>query len=831
MTAPVGRPRVGQHSIGQHSVGQHSVGQHSIGQHSGRPRLLAVVRTASGGPFRHKVQSFVIGMVLLVSTASATLGLALLAASSGPFDHAFAAQRGADLTVTANSARATGAQLSASGHVPGVTALGGPYPEASVMLDYQGQPFGGFTLAGRAAPGGSVDDLTLNAGHWADGPGQVVLQGNASDFQGGPLTGQTLTVTNLPGQPVLTVVGFANSITATADGWVTPAEATLLQPASAAAGQVAGPPGSSRPAHQAQLLYRFTSAGSFSQLRTDTAAITRALPAGTITDTAYWLTAQQEASGNGAVIEPFVIAFALIGLIMAVLIVGNVVSGAVIAQYQRIGVLKSIGMTPGQVLAVYLSRIGWPALGGCLIGVVAGNLLAIPVLAKSSAAYNVGGQQVPWWASIVAPGALLALTLLAALGPALRAGRLSAIAAIAEGRAPSGRGSYAAHRLAARLPLPRPVSLGLAAPFARPARAFVTLAAIAFGATAVIFAAGLDSSLHLAAAAGNQSAAVPVQIGQYQPGAGPQQAPSAAQFATMMTVLRAQPGLAHAVTVYDTQASGAGTGQNVQVEAFGGDADWTSFQLITGRWYRAKGEVDVNTAFLTQSGLAVGDTATLKTGSAQVPVRIVGEVFHPSKDPHVYGSIQTLPGVASAANFGQVDVGLKPGVSTTAFVRSVDRALGTASPFGASPPGGGQFFVIAIALIGLLSLMVAIASALGVLNTVLMNTRDKVHDLGIFKSLGMRPGQLVSMVVCWIVVPALIAGAIAAPAAIALNTATLHAMGTAADTGIPPSFTQVFPVGRLALLSLAALGIAVLGALLPAAWAARARPATALRAE
>jgi putative ABC transport system permease protein len=45
------------------------------------------------------------------------------------------------------------------------------------------------------------------------------------------------------------------------------------------------------------------------------------------------------------------------------------------------------------------------------------------------------------------------------------------------------------------------------------------------------------------------------------------------------------------------------------------------------------------------------------------------------------------------------------------------------------------------------------------------------------------------------------------------------------------SFLQVFPPARLALLSLAALVIAAAGALLPAGWAARARPATALRAE
>src|SRR6202012_1009615 len=92
------------------------------------------------------------------------------------------------------------------------------------------------------------------------------------------------------------------------------------------------------------------------------------------------------------------------------------------------------------------------------------------------------------------PAGMLALTGLAAAGPALRAGRLSAVQAIAAGRAPRAGGGYAAPRLAPRLRLPRPAGLGLAAPFARPARTLVSLAAIAFGATAVIFAFGLNSS-------------------------------------------------------------------------------------------------------------------------------------------------------------------------------------------------------------------------------------------------------------------------------------------------------------------------------------------------
>src|SRR6516164_1363602 len=110
---------------------------------------------------RHKVQAVVIGMVLLVSTASATLGLALLAAGNAPFQHAFAAQHGADLTVTVNAARAGSAELNATRDLRGVTAATGPFAEATVQTEFGGQPSGQLTLVGRASPGGQVDDVVL----------------------------------------------------------------------------------------------------------------------------------------------------------------------------------------------------------------------------------------------------------------------------------------------------------------------------------------------------------------------------------------------------------------------------------------------------------------------------------------------------------------------------------------------------------------------------------------------------------------------------------------------------------------------------------------------
>ncbi|HET6191092.1 MAG TPA: FtsX-like permease family protein [Trebonia sp.] len=546
----------------------------------GAGNWLSVVRTASGGMLRHKVQAVVIVAVLFIATASATLGLALLNANNSPFTRAFAAQHGSDVTVTANPGRASAAQLAATAHAAGVTAMAGPFDETSIPLEFQGQPWGQTTLVGRSDPGGPVDDVVLNAGHWASGPGQVVLAGSPAGGgpdNGGPVLGSTFTATSLPGKPVLTVVGFANSITDTTDGggWVTPSElSSMLTPGS-------------QPT--AQLLYRFTNSATNAQLSADAAAVKRALPAGTVLDWGSWLTAQQSEGSNAAIMEPFVLAFALIGLAMAVLIVGNVISGAVIAQYQRIGVLKSLGLTPAQVVAVYLSRIGWPSLAGCLTGVAGGYLLTIPVLHDSAGAYGVGRQQVPLWALVAAPAGLLAITLLAALGPALRAGRLSAVEAIASGRAPgTGRG-YAVHRLAARLNLPRPVGLGLAAPFARPAPTLVTLAAVAFGATAVIFAVGLHSSLGQARASQTLAATVPVQVEQSGPWAGPDQVPSAAKFAATTAALNAQPGTAHSNIEYGTQVKVVGFSQGVQANVFDGPSSWMGYALISGHWYAAPG--------------------------------------------------------------------------------------------------------------------------------------------------------------------------------------------------------------------------------------------------
>jgi putative ABC transport system permease protein len=768
-----------------------------------------VLRAASGGVTRHRAQTFVIFMVLLVSTASATLGLALLAAASGPFDHAFASQRGADAVVAVNSARVSDAQLSATRRVTGVTSIAGPFSVANVTLSSQGISLPSSVVVGRASPGGPLDDLTLVSGHWPQRPDQIVLSESGGFFPG---LGATMTVPTAHGSPRLTVVGMANSITGTADAWILPAEIGALRSTGA-------PP-------SAEMLYRFASAGTTGQVRGDVAAVAAALPAGTVSGFVPWLTAQQNANGNSAILAPFVEAFALIGLFMSVLIVGNVVSGAVVASYRRIGVLKSIGFSPVQVVMAYIARVFLPALVGVVLGAVLGNVLAVPVLNKSAASFGVGKQLVPLWVNVATPLVMLVLVALTALLPALRAGRLSAVQAIALGHAPRPGRGYAAHRFASRLRLPRPVSAGLAAPFARPARTAGTLAAIMFGVTAVFFAVGLNSTLARAEEGQSLATTAPVQVSLnngngWQPGSSHDRA--------IVAALQREPGTSRYVAAAQTELTVGGLAVRVNTGAFDGNASWVGYDLISGHWYRGVDQVVVNTAYLNQTGLAVGDNTTIGTGTKSVTARIVGEVFVPGSQPALMTSLQTLGGTSKSLSLDQYDVGLKPTVTSDAYVAGLSKVLG--SNYFVAGPGGGQFYLIADSLIALLTLMIAIVAGLGVLNTVLLGTRDRVHDLGVFKAVGMTPRQTIAMVMCWVVAPAIAAAIIAIPVGLALHTATADAMARAAYTGLPASFMAVYRPAEIVLLALSGLVIAGVGALLPASWAARARTATALRAE
>src|SRR5262249_19305137 len=140
---------------------------------------------------------------------------------------------------------------------------------------------------------------------------------------------------------------------------------------------------------------------------------------------------------------------------------------------------------------------------------------------------------------------------------------------------------------------------------------------------------------------------------------------------------------------------------------------------------------------------------------------------------------QTLAQTEPGPMPGLYDVALRPGTSATTYVRALEHRLGAS--YGVTLTGRDSGLPVVIGLIGTLTLLLAIVAGLGVLNTVVLHTRERVHDLGVFKAIGMTPWQAVAMVVCWVAGTGLVAGLIAVPAGITLHRYVLPAMAAAAN--------------------------------------------------
>ncbi|MFG2951483.1 ABC transporter permease [Streptomyces adustus] len=795
----------------------------------------ALGRVVRSGVGRRRVQTLVIAVATMMAVASAVVAGSLLVATNAPFDHAFARQHGAHLTASLDPDRVSAAQLASTRRLTGVTASAGPFPSTTVSLvDQDGGHLPTLTLVGRSGPKSDVDEVDLKSGRWARTSDEIVLSASFS----GPLlkVGSTLRSSDAADARTLTVVGFALSASASADVWATPAQVKALATGDAAL--------------TSQMLYRFDSAATKSQIAADRKKLAAALPSGALVGTQSWLDTKHSANQGAAATIPFLIAFGVLGIVMSVIIIGSVISGAVGTGLRRIGILKAIGFTPREVVRAYVAQALIPAAAGIALGVVLGNLLAVPLLDDTESAYGTVSLSVAWWVDVVVPAVALLVVAVAALVPALRAGRLRTVEAIAVGRAPrTARGQWA-HRIAGRLPLPRPVTYGLASPFAHPVRALAMVLAVTFGTVAATFAVGLTHSLNAVAAAQDPennadvtaisgvSDSGPHRVVQ-KPAAGAERAPAGPQSdrpqpsadpAAVRAAIVAQPGTAWYYGTAGGDATVAGISGTVRATLYQGDSRFGGYEMIAGHWLSGRGQVVVPTAFLERTGDRIGDSVRMTFEKQTVSLRIVGEVFDTSDDGmSVHADLESFTKAKPAVFHIEVESGVSPADYAKKLGAVVEPLGGVV--FAESAEDGGGMIVLLEAMAALLTLMLVSVAGLGVLNSVVLDTRERVHDLGVCKALGMSPRQTVSLVLASVAGIGVVGGLIGVPAGFALHGYVLPVMGEAAGTRLPPSVLDVYDTPQLVLLGLAGVVVALVGASAPAGWAARVRTATALRTE
>jgi putative ABC transport system permease protein len=773
--------------------------------------MTAILVKALADLRRRRVQAAVIFLTVLLSIATGTMALTLMSQTRDPYQTAFAAQKGAHLQVA--YAGSTDPQLLAATPASiGASASGGPYPGTNLEFVHRGRKFFLDTF-GRDNPGGDVEQLSITSGRWPTTNDEIVLTRSFSELNGVSV-GDRIKVVSVAQEPTLAVVGQVVDIDeGSAD--LSSQHAWVLK------GAV---PALTAPGTSFYLMdYRFASDPSASQLQAYTDRLRTSLPPGSISASVNYLLIRSVFNITNQILTGVLSAFSVFALAATIAIVATLVTGIVISAYREIGIMKAVGFTPAGVVGVFAFQIVIPALAACLLGIPVGTLASQPLLANSS--HALGLPYVPTFSIgldlLLLAGGPLVVSIAATL-PALRAGLLNPITAIANATAPRGASGRRLRRFSARLGLPRPVILGVGDAFARPLRGILTLVTVVLGVATVVVAIGLPRSFAL--------------INNSETGAGKYQVvvsrSAAYSDSETMNLINAQPETSRVVALDGQNITVPGISDPVSSRMFRGDSSRLGFLVIAGRWFTAPGEVLAPKGLLSDANLKIGDSFTGTLGGQALQLRVVGEVYDISNLGHsLFMDYGTLPSGIPNTSPARYYVTLKPGADVNVYVARVAAAQPDLIDVHVSDTSIiGPIKIIDSVLLVLAAVLVLIGIG-GVFNTVLLNTRERVQDTATLKAMGMSPRQVMVMVAASAALLALVGGLIALPAGLELHRVLNDVVSSSTGNESPQAAFTVFNPIELALILVLGVVVAVAAALIPGRWAARTNVVEVLHSE
>jgi putative ABC transport system permease protein len=790
--------------------------------------MRAIFTVAWSEVRRRRLQSAVIVVMVALAGGTITLGINLLLESRSPYDRAFEAQNGAHLRVFYDARRVTPGQLASTPAAIGASASAGPWPSVYVTVLHgessHGQSRHQLDLVGRDRPEGAAERLRLASGRWVQAPDEVVVT-RAFAAANRLSLGDHLVSLHTADKPSLTVVGETVDVsqTSAASDYSSVQSISRAQRAWVLPSQVADLAGGSGLGYE--MAYRFGSPPTQAQLRDDMGRLRASLPPGAISGASNYLATRDIYQAENQWLLVLLLAFGILALVASLATVVNLVLGTVLAGYRDIGVSKALGFTPFQVVASLVAAMTIPALPGCALGIPAGVALSLPLANQAAERLNLPSPSaVSPLAALLALGGILVGVMAAAALPALRAGRMSAVQAIAAGGAPRSPQAWGpSHRLQ-HLRLPRPLSLGAGDAFARPLRGGLTVLAVLIGVTTIVVAFGLRESL---------GQVVPV-ISQVNGDVSLVRERTVSD-RRVMAILNDQPQTRRVLAAGNGAVVVPGLADPVDSVAFRGDPSglgWSTF-LVRGRWPGAgRGEVLLRRSVFDQAGLDVGSSFDGVIAGRPLRLHVVGEVTAVD-----FGAVldwSTLTAADPGAEPDRYVVQLRPGANADAYAAAVQARepdFLTVTPNQEAHDSTNDTINTLNGLMAVLVLILGLIAAAGVFSTILLHVRERSRDVAILKAVGMSPRQLLTMVMTSSAVLGVIGGLVAMPLGVRTYHRVMTQLAQQIGNNAPPFAFDVLHPATLYPLGAMGLAIALAGAFFPARRAARSRAAEILRSE
>jgi putative ABC transport system permease protein len=436
----------------------------------------------------------------------------------------------------------------------------------------------------------------------------------------------------------------------------------------------------------------------------------------------------------------FLGAFSFFAILATVLVIASSIGSLVLSQFRQIGILKAIGFSKNQIMALYVGQYVTLSLIGSPLGLLLGIILS-PLPLKSVAASLSTTFRPPL--NLLLIGLVLSvvpgIVILSTLGAAYRGAKANIVRAIAVGAEVPRHKPFWGTRLATWLGLPMPLILGLNDVFAKPGRSSLTGLNLTLGVIGIVFGLTLNDTL-------KTFETDPSLLGVVFDATVTRDENNDAE---TQRLLRRAPGVEafYAQYLLDVKTQ---KGQSFKVKAVEGNLAAFPFRISEGRFFEPNAnEAIAGQGLLNWLGLRVGDTITLIWDDKQdrpITWHIVGRYLEPSNAGQML--MVSLPSVTRWKRFEPDTYFLKLGadcnpVRLKHYLEPKPDSDLNLSLVGQIIPS--DVLYLQLAIFALSGILIGIA-VVNVFNTSLMAVQEKLRMVGVLKTLGMTPAQVVAMV-------------------------------------------------------------------------------------
>lgn len=542
-----------------------------------------------------------------------------------------------------------------------------------------------------------------------------------------------------------------------------------------------------------------------------------------LADYTDWQDVRYSAAFASRLNSVFLGSFSFFAILATVVVVASSISSNVLSQFKQIGILKAIGFTKGQILGLYLSQYLLLSLVGCPLGLVIGFWLSPLPLRNVAASLNKPFHPV------LSPGLVLlvfaitfTVVILATLRSASRGANANIIRAIAVGAESPRKKLPWIVRLVERLGIPMVFVLGLNDAFAKPFKSLMTGINLTVGVMGIVFGLALNETL----VAYKET---PSLVGVVYDATVMREFTSDRK---TQYILSQAPGVEGFYGEYLVTAETL-EGETFQMRAVEGDLDKFPFEISKGRLFRPNTyEAIAGRGLLDWLGLEVGDQITVtfdETSNRTTTWTIVGQYPEPvNAGQRLMVSLPTLTRHLRQAEPNAYYLKLSPDCDTLELKLYLEPRPDSdlnLTLVGDIVPSEVQYLQIAMFVLAAILIGIAL---INVFNTSLMSMQEKLKMIGVLKTLGMTPAQVVTMVNTTAGFLGFLATCIGIPLGLEFTRLLLNVLTQSYgfDT-VSLSFGLVYVVLLLPGMVL----VSVLGSLLPARWAAKTSIVQVLRNE